>query len=70
MGNVKNKRTAEITLIGMFTKKRKLPEHCNMDTEEQHTETDNDVEERIEGSRIINLDKLQQYTEELTKHSA
>lgn len=41
-----------------------------MDTEQQ-TDMDTDTVQRvsIEGSRIINMEKLQQYTDNLTKHS-
>lgn len=74
MANKKNKKNNHRQVY----RKKKLPRmRASEENREEHkTEqnTDTDTEEEVQtvsfdGSRIINLDKLQQYTDDLTKHA-
>ena len=77
MANKKNRKNKKNNSHKHIYQRKKLPRRGgrkgqDKDTQEQHTDNqqhmDTDKLSR-EGSRIMNIDKLQQYTDNLTKHS-
>ena len=69
-------------LPGRHKEKATQQQHREAEDEQEHSEQDGEMEQahreqqqngltvRVGGSRIINLDKLQQYTDSLTEHSS
>ena len=63
MGNLKKKRKSYINTHRHVYKKKKLPwqDQKNKDTQKQTV--------NLEGSRLVNIDQLQEYTDELNRHA-
>ena len=79
MGNKKNRRNREFSKHRHVFIKRMLPgarqrQKAPKEIKQKHTDTERGIDKEdilaIEGSRIINLEKLQEYTDSLTKHSS
>ena len=71
MGNNKNKKIKARSGHRHAYVKKKLPWMKKCIKKKQHNNTETEQNDKVlNGSRIINLEQLQEYTDELTKHSS
>ena len=71
MGNKKNKTNKKNSSHRHAYFKKRVPTKLRMaSTRTTITATDTHKKATLDGSRIVNLEKLQQYTDRLTQHSA